>query len=110
MESFSQIEVYNSYLFLRTLLGITNDKKNDILRVGIRYTGNELLAINELSTRAVLLLKRNAFINTWSFAATYPELEPVAFHIKIAVTNSSNPHLSEPAFDALQKILTYRDQ
>ena len=91
MESFSQIEVYNSYLFLRTLLGVTNDKKNDVLKVGIRYTGNELLAINELSTRSVLLLKRNASMNTWFFAGAYPELEPIALHISCLLYTSPSP-------------------
>lgn len=109
MESFSQIEIYNSFLFLRTLLGVTNDQKNDTLKVGIRYTGNEILAINELSTKAVLLLGCNLAMNTWFFTGTYPQLEPIAFHIKVAISKSSNPLLSEPAFEALQQILKYRE-
>lgn len=110
MESFSQIEIYNSYLFLRTLLGITNNKKNDTLKIGIRYTGNEILAVNEHSTKTVLLIRKNA-VGSWFFSSAYPELEPIATHIKSAIKDSSNKFLSEPAFEALQNIfkLHYRD-
>ncbi|MGE5085403.1 MAG: hypothetical protein ACM3MG_03825 [Bacillota bacterium] len=103
MESFSQIEIYNSLLFLRKLLGVTNDKRNQPLQVGIRYTGTEILATNESSSKAVLLLKKNA-VGAWLFSGTSMELEPISSHIERAISKSTNHFLSEPAFDALQEI------
>lgn len=109
MTEFSRMEIFNSYIFLRNVLGMTNKKQDDAFLIGIRYTGNTILALNENSTKAILLLERRPGDYVWFFSGTYPQLEPLANHIKKAIQNSKNPYLSEPAFDALKEILKYED-
>jgi hypothetical protein len=109
MTEFNHIEIFNSYLYLRSLLGLTNKKRDDAFLLDIRFTGNEILVINENSTKAVLLISYNEIIGGWLFTSQYPELEPIALHIKKAVETSKNHFLSEPAFDALKAVLNYED-
>jgi hypothetical protein len=109
MNEFSRIEIFNSYLFLRSLLGLTNKKKDDSFLIGIRYTGKEILALNENSTKVILLITYYEINKVWLFSSDYLQLEPLAKHIKKAVETSKNPFLSEPAFDALREILSYED-
>lgn len=107
MTEFSRIEVFNSYLFLRTLLGLTNKKKDDVFLLGIRYTGKEILVLNENSTKAILLISYSDVSRLWLFSSLYPQLEPIALHVKGSVETSQNPNLSEPALDALKAVLSY---
>jgi len=108
MTEFSRIEIFNSYIFLRNLLGCTNKKKDDYFLIGIRYTGDRILALNENSTRTILLLEKGGRFSHWYVSTNYTELVPIATHIKIAVEKSKNPFLSEPAFEALKEVLKYK--
>lgn len=108
MTEFSRMEVYNSYLFLRQLLGLTNKQKDDSFLIGIRYTGHQILALIENSIKSVLLLEYAPRTRMWYFVGNYSELEPVGIHIKKAIEKSTNSFLSEPAYDALKEIIAYK--
>lgn len=107
MTEFSRIEIYNSYLFLRRLLGLTNKEKDDSFLIGIRYSGNQILVLNENSTKVILLLEKGIATNRWHFCSNYPELEPLALHIQKAINKSRKKLPSEPAFEALKEIINY---
>lgn len=107
MTDFTQIETFNSYIFLRNILGCTNKRKDDALLIGIRYTGDKIFALNENSTKAILLLEKSKRLPVWYVSTPYIELTPIATHIKKAIESSKNPFLSEPAFDALKEVIKY---
>jgi len=105
MNEFSRNEVYQSYLFLKGIFNIVNNKR---FLLGIRYTGDQILAIDENGLRAILLLKQTPN-NDWYFISPYPQLNPLAWHIQMAIENSSNPLLCEPAFAALKEASGFGD-
>lgn len=104
---YSQLEIFNSYLFLRNILGCINKKKDDSFLMGIRYTGDKILALNENSTKSILILVQNKTTKLWYIDCIYIELVPIAWHILKSVQYSKNPYLSEPAFEALKEIIKY---
>lgn len=108
MNKFNRIEIFNSYLFLRKILGLTNKKKDDTFLVGICHNDNQIFALNENSNKVILLLELNATTKLWFFKGGYLELEPIADHIRKAIQSTRNPLLDELALEALQQIVNYQ--
>jgi hypothetical protein len=107
---YTQIEIFNSYLFARNLLGLTNQLKNASFEMRVRIQGDNFYLINSESSAKLSLLRKAFPFGSWVMSSTYLELKPLSVFLTYKMNPPHFGTLENAANIALKEIIMYRPE
>ncbi|WP_413943784.1 hypothetical protein [Bdellovibrio sp. HCB-162] len=106
----NRLEIIQSYITARNLLGLTNTEKNQIVSLSFEETATELFIKNGLTNKKLLLLKRKiAEGGDWKVSTTYSQLEPLAFYLMKELRVKTAHRSTERCMMAIEQLFDYKN-
>lgn len=105
----NRLEIIQSYIAVRNLLGLTNSDKNQIVSLAFEETAKELFVKNGLTQRKLILLNRTMTKGSeWEVATTYGQAEPLAEYLGKQLKKQRLQRPTEICMEATESLFDYK--